>query len=560
MSTPQWSLLNLDEPLRDDQIEECIAFLKDQFQRAAPNFAGYQVNLDFRYSDLAEFLDFSINNAGDPYIEGPNRLHTRPMERDVLAFCAKLFHVLERNYWGYVTNGSTESNLFAANLGRTFLEFSANADGSRATPQPLAYYSVATHYSIPKACALLRVNAQVIPTNARDQIDIPVLLETILRNDPVAHPPLIIANIGSTFRGAYDDVEEIVAQLDKHNIKQYYLHVDAALGGFFLPFLEEAETVRQRVPVFDFRLPIQSICVSGHKIIGAPFPCGVFLTLQENLTYSGRKQIEYIGSVDSTLSGSRNGFAALLLWYAIAQRGRQGLTTLARQMLEMSDYAVSVLAETGFHPQKCELGLAIVIDRPPEWVVQKWSLATQGEYAHIFTMGHVSKTMLNRLAADLKSVQQVYAHSLRPHERTRNLAQYLKNVPLFVSLTTAQLEIVANILSERNETNGVYLCREGDEGDEMYIIVEGQVEILRESSGISYLLYLATKGEAVGEMAVLSNRPRAAAMRTKGDVYLLVIQGDDFRTLMQQYPDIAMHIIQMLVEKLDIETRSFRLM
>jgi CRP-like cAMP-binding protein len=57
-------------------------------------------------------------------------------------------------------------------------------------------------------------------------------------------------------------------------------------------------------------------------------------------------------------------------------------------------------------------------------------------------------------------------------------------------------------------------------------------------------------GEAIGEMQVLSRSARTAAMRCKGDVRLLVIEGEHFRSLIHQYPDMVNQVIQMLVQKL----------
>ena len=57
------------------------------------------------------------------------------------------------------------------------------------------------------------------------------------------------------------------------------------------------------------------------------------------LAYGNARQVEYIGSVDTTLAGSRSGLAPIALWYAIAHMGTSGFVTLARHMLDMADYA-----------------------------------------------------------------------------------------------------------------------------------------------------------------------------------------------------------------------------
>jgi histidine decarboxylase len=83
------------------------------------------------------------------------------------------------------------------------------------------------------------------------------------------------------------------------------------MGGMLLPYLAP-EWV-------NFNRPIHSIAISGHKFIGCPFPCGIVLTYQE-LADKLASNIEYIGSKDLTIGGSRNGHAPLFLWYAIQKR------------------------------------------------------------------------------------------------------------------------------------------------------------------------------------------------------------------------------------------------
>jgi len=66
--------------------------------------------------------------------------------------------------------------------------------------------------------------------------------------------------------------------------------------------------------VGDFTRPIGSISVSGHKFIGAPVPCGVVMTRMSHITKLSN-DIEYLNSKDATIMGSRNGHAAVYMWY-----------------------------------------------------------------------------------------------------------------------------------------------------------------------------------------------------------------------------------------------------
>jgi hypothetical protein len=174
-------------------------------------------------------------------------------------------------------------------------------------------------------------------------------------------------------------------------------------------------------------------------------------------------------------------------------------------------------------------------------------ITSYGRGTYIYT----GYSLYRQLPAGVPGAFRLFANLLAvPAARVLERARFLENVSLFAFMDEEQLQAVARIMSERWEEHGVYHCRQGDEGDEMYIIVEGEVEIIKESEGEDRVIYLAQKGEAIGEMQVLSRSPRAAAMRSKGDGHLLVIEGAHFRSLMHQYPDMSDRVIQMLVEKL----------
>ena len=115
---------------------------------------------------------------------------------------------------------------------------------------------------------------------------------------------------------------------------------------------------------------------------------------------------------------------------------------------------------------------------------------------------------------------------------------------------------MARIMTERWEEDGFYLCHQGDEGNDMYIIVEGQVEIIDESGSEDQVILTEQPGACIGELAALEIIPRAAAMRTKGEVRLLVLQGSHFRSLIHENPDMSQRVIQLLVRKLAVTPLS----
>jgi histidine decarboxylase len=193
----------------------------------------------------------------------------------------------------------------------------------------------------------------------------------------------------------FDDMNKIKEVLKQLAIPEYYIHVDAALGGMTLPFIDGA-------PKFDFTTGVQSISISGHKFIGSPIPCGVVLALKSNV---GRvsKEVEYVGSLDSTISGSRNGFTPILLWYAIKKYGFSGFKKLVRGCLRTAEYAVNKFEENGIRAWKNDYAITVVFPKPSEKIYKKWKLAIQDDLAHIICMPHVTKEIVDQVAEDLKA-------------------------------------------------------------------------------------------------------------------------------------------------------------
>jgi len=168
------------------------------------------------------------------------------------------------------------------------------------------------------------------------------------------------------------------------------------------------------------------------------------------------------------------------------------------------------------------------------------------------TFIYAAYSFFRQLPAGVPGAFRLFANILAvPAALILARAQFLKNVSLFAFMDDDQRQTVAGILSERWEKDGVYLCHQGDEGGEMYIIVEGEVAIIKERAGkADQVIYQAKAGEAIGEMQVLSKGVRTAAMQAQGDIHLMVIEGPHFRELMHQHPDMSDRVIQMLVNKL----------
>lgn len=97
---------------------------------------------------------------------------------------------------------------------------------------------------------------------------------------------------------------------------------------------------------------------------------------------------------------------------------------------------------------------------------------------------------------------------------------------------------------------GTVLCREGETGDQMYIIQSGQVKITKGFGNLEKTLTVLPAGEFFGEMSILNNLPRSATATVIEDAKVLVIDSKTFETMIRNNAEIALRIIKKLAARL----------
>ncbi len=122
--------------------------------------------------------------------------------------------------------------------------------------------------------------------------------------------------------------------------------------------------------------------------------------------------------------------------------------------------------------------------------------------------------------------------------------QAVKSV--FDALANEEYDLLLESLEYRVYNDGDYLARQGDPGEEAYLIMGGDVEVVMHRDGTSRRLGVPTVGEIVGEMAVLEQRARIADMRALGRVSVLVFDRSRFLTLLAGRPELGMTLIKVL--------------
>lgn len=370
--------------LKYSEKQNILDKFEEYIKERTKHHLGYPYNLDFNYEELSRFFKYSINNLGDPFNASNYGVHSRQFELEILDFFSKLWKL--DDYWGYVTNSGTEGNLQSILVARENF------------PDGILYASSESHYSIFKAAHFYRMEAKSIPTSWNGCIRLDLLRDEISKNKD--KPVIINVNIGTTVKGAVDNIDGVIGVLKQLNIPRdkYFIHCDGALFAMMLPFLESENKL-----TVDFTMPIDSIAISGHKFLGTPMPCGVMLT-RKNLMTPLLKPIEYLNSVDSTITGSRNGLSSLFIWNVIQDKGVEGFKIDVKNMITNSKYLEKELQRRGISSFRNSLSSTVIFERPNQDFVLKWQLACTGNIAHVVVMPSVDKGKLDLFLKEIDTL------------------------------------------------------------------------------------------------------------------------------------------------------------
>ncbi len=129
-----------------------------------------------------------------------------------------------------------------------------------------------------------------------------------------------------------------------------------------------------------------------------------------------------------------------------------------------------------------------------------------------------------------------------------SLVERLRDVPLFANLPAEDLERLCVGVEEIHLPAGELLFSEGEEGDRAFVVVDGQIEIVKASAGGEVLLALQTEG-VVGEMALLENAPRNASVRARSDTTLLAIPKARLDELLESSPSASRAFFEVMLAR-----------
>jgi type IV pilus assembly protein PilB len=138
------------------------------------------------------------------------------------------------------------------------------------------------------------------------------------------------------------------------------------------------------------------------------------------------------------------------------------------------------------------------------------------------------------------------------------LVHFLKNVKLFAELSPDSLVKLGSCLKTAEFPVAEVIVREGAPGVSMYIVKSGIVEVRKKDpvTGIDFLVAQLSEGAAVGEMSLLTGKPRTATVTTVAPTTVFTLTRADFRNLLTQHPEISLGLARILAERLEDATKQ----
>lgn len=368
-------LAELEEHLKDDLSFDSGRILGSMCTYPHP----LAVKVIMRYID---------RNLGDPGLH----VGSRRIEEEAVNMLASLLS-LERGY-GNIVSGGTEANILAV---RAFRNLAGVENPELILPE-------SAHFSFLKASDLLKVRLVWAELNEDYTVNVRDVEEKI--TDSTIG---IVGIAGTTGLGVVDDIPALSDLALDYGLP---LHVDAAFGGFVIPF---AKALGYDIPDFDFRLKgVKSITIDPHKMGMAPIPAGAIIFREKRFVEAINILAPYLagGQVwQATITGTRPGANALAVWVLLKHLGFEGYKAIVKEKMELARWFAGelkkipgiylirepVLNIVSFSSEKLE-------ELENELKARGWGISAHRGYIRIVIMPHVKREHLEAFLRDLGEI------------------------------------------------------------------------------------------------------------------------------------------------------------
>lgn len=367
----------------ENYVSLCKKITKKNHEKRDYMF-GYPANMVYPsatvdYLRNLESNNYLMNSCGDPYEKGNYQMDNKEIERMIIDLFIEKFSLEKDNFWGYITTGGTEGNVFGINNG--LLRY----------PNANLYYFKDAHYSVSKS----KISNNKMKEYETDDIE-SMLLDIIHNYESNGIPAILFLTYGTTKDGKIDDIFIIKRILELKGIP-YYLHLDGALYGGI-------PNNQINAPLINIKdINPDSISVSFHKYLGVNRCNGIVLSKKNDKD----NYIDYIGQNDTTVAGSRD-----FLAYSTYQQIKEVLTrSNPNTFNENIEYIKDLFSENNIsYVRGNNNGNIFVIEKPSNELCEKYQLATfeedGKEYAHVIVFPFHKKEIIKELVDELKKEKE----------------------------------------------------------------------------------------------------------------------------------------------------------
>jgi CRP-like cAMP-binding protein len=130
-------------------------------------------------------------------------------------------------------------------------------------------------------------------------------------------------------------------------------------------------------------------------------------------------------------------------------------------------------------------------------------------------------------------------------------SEFLKSIPYFAGLSTAELDAIKGHIFERSTESGDLILLEGEPADAMYFVVSGVVKMFKTSSeGKEQILSFIRPGESFNDVPLFDGGLNLGSVQAVGPVVLYGIRSSDLETILRNHPQVSLNVIRVLSQQI----------
>lgn len=265
------------------------------------------------------------------------------LEQEVVRMLGNLLHassidvpsggLCQSSVCGYLTTGGTESNIQAVRGMKNLV--TAGKKEFKGTPNIVIPASA--HFSFDKVADMMGIEVRRASLDSEFRVDM-ASVEKLINENTIG----LVGIAGNTEFGQIDPIDKL-SEVALEN--ELFLHVDAAFGGFVIPFLEKPQP-------FDFKVPgVTSIAIDPHKMGLSTIPSGALLFRSPSFLDSLKVSTPYLTTKSQfTLTGTRSGASAAATCSVMKYLGYEGYRKNVQHCMELTSKIVEEARKLGFEP------------------------------------------------------------------------------------------------------------------------------------------------------------------------------------------------------------------